>query len=112
MTILVVDDEPHVVEVIDEVLRAAGYGVEVTTDPRAALALVEEHPERYSLLCTDISMPDMSGVYLAAAAQKLAPHLPVLFISGSFREVPPDGLLLSKPFRRQELEAAVASALA
>src|SRR5919201_6586046 len=77
--ILVVDDEPDMVENCTRILRRAGYRVLATTDPERALALVES--ERPDVLLTDLKMPEMDGMELMRRAHEVDPALPVIMIT-------------------------------
>ena len=77
--ILVVDDEPDMVENCTRILRRAGYRVLSTTDSERALALVEsEHPD---VLLTDLKMPGLDGMELMRRAHDMDPTLPVIMIT-------------------------------
>jgi DNA-binding NtrC family response regulator len=77
--ILIVDDEPDMVENCTRILRRAGYRVLATTDPERALTLVEsEHPD---VLLTDLKMPEMDGMELMRRAHEVDPTLPVIMIT-------------------------------
>jgi len=77
--ILVVDDEPDMVENCTRILRRAGYRVLSTTDSERALALVEsEHPD---VLLTDLKMPGLDGMELMRRAHDIDPTLPVIMIT-------------------------------
>ncbi|MGH7355011.1 MAG: sigma-54-dependent transcriptional regulator [Candidatus Rokuibacteriota bacterium] len=78
--ILVVDDEPDMVENCARILRRAGYRCLTTTDPLRALALVES--ERPDVLLTDLKMEGMDGMELLRRARGLDPALPVVVITG------------------------------
>ena len=81
-TILVVDDNPDVLEINVEALRMLGYVVLGAEDGRRALEVLEEHPE-VDLLFTDIVMPGgISGLELARRARETNPALRVLYTSG------------------------------
>jgi signal transduction histidine kinase len=113
--LLVVDDEALVRDMTARLLRRQGYEVSEAAGPRAALEQIERHPGRFSLLVTDVVMPEMSGVELAAAVRRIDPDLPVLFMSGYEpglfdRSDAPD--LLQKPFTPAQLMSAVERALA
>jgi len=77
--VLVVDDEPDMVENCARILKKAGYECLTETDPRRALALVES--ERPDLLLTDLKMPGMDGMELLRRARETDPALPVILIT-------------------------------
>src|SRR5438093_13046024 len=77
--VLVVDDEPDMVENCARILGRAGYQCLTETDPRRALALVES--ERPDLLLTDLKMPGMDGMELLRRARETDPALPVILIT-------------------------------
>lgn len=111
--VLVVDDEEQVRRLTARLLRRKGYVVLEAEHPQVALRLLSEEAA-IDLLLTDVVMPEMSGVQLAAAARSLLPSLAVLFMSGY-----EPGLLtdidardvLQKPFTPAQLARAVAEAL-
>ncbi len=80
--ILYVDDEPTLVSLVKRLLTRAGYVVTGYTDPRDALAAFRQDPASFDLVVTDYSMPEMTGLELAAALLHLRPDLPVLLTSG------------------------------
>ncbi|MBR0827118.1 response regulator [Bradyrhizobium manausense] len=116
-TILVVEDDDMVRAYVENELRALGYRVIATSNGPAALELLRR-PGDIHLLFTDVVMPGgMFGPELARQATALRPELKVLFTSG-YSQNPvkaPDGvgdaLILTKPFRRQDLAAMLRSAL-
>ena len=78
--VLVVDDEPDMVENCARILKRSGYQCLTATDPHRALTLVEaEHPD---LLLTDLKMPGMDGMELLRRARESDPALPVILITG------------------------------
>jgi CheY-like chemotaxis protein len=80
--ILVVDDEPVILQLVSQVLTDEGHTVETADNAAAALKLVKN--KRYRLILLDIKMPGMSGVELYKQFQKIAPSLTkrVVFITG------------------------------
>ena len=77
--ILIVDDEPDMVENCTRILRRAGHRCLTATDPHRALALLEsEHPD---LLLTDLKMPEIDGLAMLRRAHELDPALPVVVIT-------------------------------
>jgi DNA-binding NtrC family response regulator len=77
--VLVVDDEPDMVDNCARILRRAGHRCLTATDPHRALALLES--ERPDLLLTDLKMPEIDGLTLLRRARELDPALPVVVIT-------------------------------
>lgn len=86
-SILVVDDEPNIVKISTKVLQNYGYDVTGVTDSVEALHLFEESPEKYSLVVSDYSMPDLTGVALAGELRKIRPEIPIILCTGYSSEV-------------------------
>lgn len=115
-TILLVEDEASVLELVRSQLEGLGYQVRSCASPREAPGLVEEGA--VSLLLADLVMPEVGGVELAEQLATYQPDLRVLFMSGHT----PDALrlrgeglagldYLEKPFSRRELASRVREAL-
>lgn len=81
-TILLVEDDASVRQLVYRVLTAYGYSVLATRDGATALLACEEHKGPIDLLVTDVVMPQMSGEELAKAIFKSRPELKVLYLSG------------------------------
>ena len=77
--VLVLDDEPDMVENCARILKRAGYQCLTSTDPHRALALVES--ERPDLLLTDLKMPGIDGLEVLRRAREMDPALPVILIT-------------------------------
>ena len=113
-TILVVDDDPVVLELVTAVLRREGYNVIDADDPTAALELVRSHTGELELVLTDLVMPRQNGVQLFAQIARLRPQTRVVFMSGYGQDalnIAADVTLLHKPFTIDGLVAAVRGAL-
>jgi PAS domain S-box-containing protein len=80
-TVLVVDDQPEVLEILTAYLEAAGAEVAPSTDPGDILDALQEDPCAWDLLVTDYDMPQITGAELARAARLAAPRLPVLLVT-------------------------------
>jgi PAS domain S-box-containing protein len=109
-TVLAVEDEADVLQVIEASLGALGYRVLTARDGAEALRLLERDGQ-IDLLFTDVVMPNgMSGVELARMAQQLHPGIKVLLTTGYSRDVQDDTEeydIIDKPYRRDELVARV-----
>ena len=79
--VLVVDDEPGILEFADRTLRAAGYTTSIAASGSAALALAESAGP-FDLLLTDMRMPGMNGDELARRMRQVFPDLKVLYLTG------------------------------
>ena len=118
-TVLLVEDEVAVRELIHSVLEVNGYRVLTARDPHDALRLGEGYAGSLDLLITDVIMPGMNGRDLAGRITASRPGLRVLYISGYSEEilegarVPGGGTAyLQKPFGLGALAAAVRDAMA
>jgi CheY-like chemotaxis protein len=115
-SILLVDDKPEMRAVARRHLVSLGYQVREADCGSVALEMLRERGN-FDLLFTDVVMPEgMSGHQLATAAKQLRPGLKVLFTTGYFHTDPhpfrgQDSDTIRKPYRRQELAAAVRAAL-
>ena len=81
-TILLVEDEPTVIEIAQRSLTASGYQVFTAASPAQAEELFEKHGDRIDLLVTDVVMPGSSGRQLYECLASKAPELKVLYMSG------------------------------
>ena len=80
--IILIDDEPLVVDYLDESLKEIGYRVYSFTDPKEALAWLRQHRDNIDVVITDFDMPLMNGRDLALSVKSLHPELPVIVITG------------------------------
>jgi DNA-binding NtrC family response regulator len=80
-SILVVDDELDIVVIFKQALSRQGYTVFGFTDPLLALEHFKLNSEDYGLVITDVRMPRMSGIELAANIKAVKPDAKVLFMS-------------------------------
>lgn len=116
-TVLVVDDKPEIVDMIAQSLQMFGYRPLAAETIDAATAFLRDTQQHIDLLLTDIVMPRMNGVELAAYALRLRPKLKVMYMSGhapdpKHRELlANDAMFLQKPFTPQELAQRLAEAL-
>jgi CheY-like chemotaxis protein len=113
-TILLVDDDPDLREVLVALLAEPGYVVVTAMDGYEALRILLERP--IDILITDVKMPGITGFELARRARLIRPNLPIMYMSGSagaIRETrgPTYGRILRKPFRAIDLLAEITRAL-
>jgi CheY-like chemotaxis protein len=107
--ILVVDDDPDILELATSFLREAGHAVTPAPHGDAALACLEREPA-FRLLITDIVLPGrLDGFALAHKAREIIPHIRVIYATGfagvaRVRSVgAPPGDMLQKPWRCADL---------
>ena len=117
-TILVVEDEPALLDLSKLLLELQGYRVLAAGSANEAIRLAEEHSEGIHLLMTDVVMPEMNGLDLAKKLLSLHPHLQCLFTSGyTANVIAHHGILdegvhfIQKPFSRKDLTAKIREAL-
>lgn len=99
--ILVVDDEPSVLDVVATMLEDLGCDVETSNTPQAALKRLGSAPD-IDILVTDVNMPGFDGRNLASRAKQMQPDLQVLLLSGRDH----DGYgfpIIRKPFLESDL---------
>ena len=118
-TVLVVEDEGELRELVTEVLGIAGYSVLSAASPIAALEIARQHAGPIHLLLTDVVMPEMSGRDLADRLVQTRPGLRILYMSGYTDDaivhhgvLDPGTVLLQKPFTPDKLTRMVGDLLA
>ena len=116
-TILLVEDEPVVLDVTERALRRHGYDVHAAADGRQAFERARELG-RVDLLLTDIQLPDTIGPEVAREVTELHPEARVVFFSGFSNETEvarlartPDARLVHKPYVLADLLGAIRAAL-
>jgi signal transduction histidine kinase/ActR/RegA family two-component response regulator len=112
--LLVVDDEPALVALADELLRSLGYDPVCFLRSSDALAALREAPSTWAALITDEIMPAPTGTQLASEVRTFAPGLPILPVSGyggaalaARARAAGVSAVLSKPLRRADLAQAL-----
>ena len=109
-TVLVVDDDPQILRLVEKMLRPKSFKILVAPRPSEALSICEREPVH--LLISDIAMPEMDGNKLADKVLSLRPETPILLISGHFKHDPPakqkgNVRFLKKPFFPSDLLEAL-----
>ena len=80
--VLIVDDEPLILETTSAIVRSFGFSVRAAPDGFAALKILREVlPD---LIIADLRMPSMSGFELLSIVRRRFPHIPTIAISGEF----------------------------
>ena len=109
-SILVVDDEEIIVEMEEAMLEHLGYRVVSTRDPEKAVRILEEDPTAFDLVITDLTMPKMTGIELAAKMHKLRNDLPIILCTGYGHSLAESQIkqsfvsaVMSKPIRKKDL---------
>jgi two-component system cell cycle sensor histidine kinase/response regulator CckA len=108
-TVLVVDDQDVVRDVIRLALEGAGYTVFDAASPNEAIAFVQTTSD-IDLLVTDVVMPEMDAFELAARITSEIPGLRILYTSG-YTDAGAEGPFIQKPFTPAQLVAKVAAVL-
>jgi len=107
--ILVVDDDGSIIDFLKEALPALGHKADFADNGQDAIHLLNTN--RYDLILSDIRMPEKNGIDVARAAYKVAPDVPVLFMSGNPNTIVEEQSFLAKPFTISELEMRIEVAL-
>ena len=108
-TVLVVDDQEVVRDVIKLTLEGAGYTVLEAATPLEAIAIARAHP--IDLLVTDVVMPEMDAFELAGRITSQIPGVRILYTSG-YADAGAEGPFIQKPFTPAQLVEKVLSVLA
>jgi DNA-binding NtrC family response regulator len=107
--ILVVDDDPYLLDLLIETLQTIGYDSIAAGGAKEALELLQS--TTVHLIITDIKMPGMSGIEFAQVVKKDYPDIPVIFITGVFNssivQMNDSAGFLAKPFRIGQLEELI-----
>jgi len=111
---LVVEDDESLRNMITTLLESVGYHVLAAATAESAVRILQSLEGTLELLVTDILLPDLNGVELAALFKKSRPDLRVLLMSGytgafieHYKTIDPNVKLLEKPFSRRALLATI-----
>lgn len=116
--ILLIDDERALVELGQQMLSKLGYQVISRTSSLEALELFKKQPERFDLVITDMTMPQMTGDRLAKELMAIRRDIPIILCTGFSHRITEDGVktmgikrLLMKPLVSRDLAVAVRNVL-
>jgi CheY-like chemotaxis protein len=117
-TVMIVDDEPQLVALAEEVVARLGYEPVGFASSTAALQAFRAEPERFDVVITDQMMPDLAGTELARQVRAVRPSIPILLMSGRAVQSVVDRAaevgvneVLRKPLHRQEIADSLARVL-
>lgn len=106
--LLVIDDDPALRNTAKMVLATFGYEVDTAENGESALSLLREDVNRFDLILTDLTMPDLNGREVARQAKELGVAAPFVMVSGYVLDEDEFGDefvgYLLKPFRMQQLK--------
>jgi DNA-binding response OmpR family regulator len=109
-TVLLIEDDATLRDLLCEILEAAGYTVLVADSGATALRIAEEYSGAIPLIVTDVIMPGLSGRQAAETVKAARSEVDILFISGYTSEaiakhgvLEPGAKFLSKPFTTEDL---------
>ena len=116
--VMVVDDEPSLVELAEEILAQVGYEPVGFGSATAALKAFADDPRRFDLVLTDEMMPELTGTGLALEIHRIRSDIPILIMSGYVNSVD-SGVarsagvseVLRKPLKSRDIAEALARAL-
>ena len=114
-TILIVDDEDAALNMLRLMVTKLGFKAEALQSSQHALELFQQHPEKFDLVITDLTMSEMTGVELAEKIHKISPKLPIILITGYAEGIDDQGdlnqsgirKLLKKPLRMTEIASVL-----
>jgi len=117
-TVLLVEDEPAILEMTQIILERLGYHCLATDTPKRALALAREYVGKINVLVSDVVMPEMNGRELSEQIQAVYPNIKTIFMSGYTADVIANhGVLeegmnfIQKPFSPKDLGRKIRAVL-
>ena len=111
-SILLIDDEQIMVELGTMILERLGYQVTPATGSLQALELFRANADRFDLIITDCSMPDMTGTDMVKEIRRIRPGIPIIMCTGFTEKVAPGtaeefGGLIMKPYIAKDIAELV-----
>jgi signal transduction histidine kinase/CheY-like chemotaxis protein len=117
-SILFVDDEIMIVEIVKKMLEILGYRVSVRTSSIEALEAFKNNSNRFDLVVTDMMMPKMSGLDLAEKILEIRPDFPIILCTGFSMKMKDDAVarksvrdIINKPILRREIATTIRKVL-
>ena len=116
--ILLVDDDPRLLEVTKDLIERFGYVVTPSSSSSEAAALISDHHDVFDVVITDYSMPGLDGIELAMSAKKFSADIPVILFTGGNDFIDSERIkqagiagTISKPCGINELDATIKRAI-
>jgi two-component system, cell cycle sensor histidine kinase and response regulator CckA len=117
-TVLLVEDEPAIMRMVQAMLKRLGYHVLAAASPAQAFQLAEQHDAAIDVLLSDVVMPEMNGREVAERISRLFPKVKTIFMSGytadviAHRGVLEEGTrFIQKPFSARDLGVKIGRVL-
>lgn len=115
-TILIVDDDKAIRDLLKRILEREGYACESAVDAEEAIDFLKD--QRYDLVISDVAMPGKSGIQLLEEIRTNYPNIPTLMISGNSTRKTAESVIsmgaydfLVKPFQKKQVLISVSNAL-
>ena len=116
--ILLVDDEPSLLQMAKQMLEGLGYEVTAQSSSIDALEVFSKQPNRYDIVITDMTMPHMTGGILAQRMLSIKPDIPIILCSGFSETITEDEILrqnirafITKPVTMVQIASTIRSIL-
>jgi PAS domain S-box-containing protein len=113
-SVLVIDDEPTLANIFERLLNLLHYRPVACTQPKAALAIFQKDPQKFSAVITDLAMPEMNGLHLAREIRARHAEIPIILVSGFTANLTPEEIraagicqLIEKPASIAEVAQAL-----
>ncbi|MGM0452829.1 MAG: PAS domain-containing hybrid sensor histidine kinase/response regulator [Thermodesulfobacteriota bacterium] len=108
--VLLVDDEYRIVELEKQIIESLGYRVCPRTSSIEALEAFRHNPDRFDIVLTDQTMPNMTGMELARALLKIRADIPIILCTGYSEQVTPEKIenigiatVMMKPISKKDI---------
>jgi len=107
-TILIIDDDLSISELLTEVLNGFGYATFTATDSQEGIELFEQQKDEIKLVISDVAMPKLNGPEVMQKIREIKPEMPFIFITG-YQDASDEAILsdktqmMLKPFDYVEL---------